>query len=256
MSEAYEGSRRCINCDAVLTGAYCAECGQDNRARRLGFRAISADLSALLLNLEIPIVRTVVGLTWRPGWVCAEYVGGRRRTFTNPLKYCFITGALLVALFGLLEVHVPMLPPGAAERASAGPDGEAFRTQALPMIEWFGRYMHILLFVTLPVLALLMRVFFRSSGRTVIEHYVLGLYVYGHCFLLQLFVIPLGGAKTVPAYAVFKLLPFVYFSWAAIVFCRAKIWRGLILSLAAHFAYLCLMVAFGLVVGLIYLQFR
>ena len=53
MSEAYEGSRRCINCDAVLTGAYCAECGQDNRARRLGFRAISADLSALLLNLEL-----------------------------------------------------------------------------------------------------------------------------------------------------------------------------------------------------------
>ena len=242
-------ARRCPNCDAEADGAYCGLCGQDNRSPRLSFRSIAAATFEHIVDLDVPVLRTIGHLTWRPGWVASEYVRGRRKPFTNPLKYCFLAGALQIAVCEFLDIAIPVLPPGVREQLSQGPGGEAFRTGAVPALEWFGQYIHILTFASLPVLALFMRGLFRGSGRSLIEHYVLSLYVYGHSFLLQLFAVPLGGINHPATYSIYKFIPFVYFSWAAVTFCRAPILKGVALSLLAHLGYWAVLMTLGLSVA-------
>ena len=89
----------CANCDAPLTGAFCASCGQKStRSRRLDGRLLFEDLIEKALNLELSLLRTVVGLTVRPGTVCREYVNGKRTLYTNPVTYL-----LLVAVLGAVS---------------------------------------------------------------------------------------------------------------------------------------------------------
>ena len=244
-----DAPRRCANCDAEVDGDYCGHCGEDNRSPRLSFRSIVAATLDHLVDVDIPVLRTIGQLSWRPGWVAGEYVRGRRKPFTNPLKYCFLAGALQIAVCELLDIGILVLPPGVREQLSRGPEGDAFRTEAVPLLEWFGQYIHIFTFASLPILALFMRGLFRSSGRSVVEHYVLSLYVYGHSFLLQLFAVPLGGITHPTTYTIFKIIPIVMFSWAAVPFCRAPILKGVALSLLAHVAYLAVLMTLGLSVA-------
>ncbi len=76
-------------------------------------------------------------------------------------------------------------------------------------------------------------------------------FIYGHCFLLQMFVVPLGGNTHVLAYSVFTMLPLVYFSWAAIPFCRAGPLKGLTLSFLAHVVYLAVMSMLGIALAML-----
>lgn len=243
------GVRHCRNCDAEIDSPYCGECGQDTRSGRLSFKSLAVATLDHLLNLDVPVLRTVMNLTWRPGWVAREYVRGRRKPFTNPLKYCFFAGALQIATCELLAIRIIVLPPGVQERLSEGPEGAAFREGAVPLLDWFGQYVHVFTFATLPILALFMKWLFRDPDRRVIEFYVLSLYTYGHSFLLQLFAVPMGGIAHPASYAIFKLIPLVYFSWAAVPFCRTSPWKGVSLSLAAHLAYWAVLVTFGLTIA-------
>ncbi len=82
-------ARRCPNCDAEADGAYCGLCGQDNRSPRLSFRSIAAATFEHIVDLDVPVLRTIGHLTWRPGWVASEYVRGRRKP--ESLFHCWPT---------------------------------------------------------------------------------------------------------------------------------------------------------------------
>lgn len=243
------GMRRCANCAAPVESRYCGECGQDNESTRLSFKSIALATLDHLLSLDVPVLRTLANLTWRPGWVASEYVRGRRKPFTNPLKYCFFSGALQIATCEVLGIRIAVLPPGVRERLSEGPEGAAFREGAVPLLDWFGQYIHVFTFATLPILALFTRWLFRDSGRSVTEFYVLSLYTYGHGFLLQLFVVLLGGVTHSMSYTISRIIPLVYFSWAAVPFSRSSPWKGATLSFAAHLAYWAVLVTFGLMIA-------
>ena len=86
----------CANCDEPLTGAFCEQ--KATRSRRLDGRLLFEDLIEKALNLESSLLRTVVGLTLRPGTVCREYVNGKRTLYTNPVTYL-----LLVAVLGAVS---------------------------------------------------------------------------------------------------------------------------------------------------------
>ena len=81
----------CGNCRAPLTDAFCASCGQAaTRSRQLDVRQLFGDFVEKVLNLESSLLRTVVGLTLRPGFVCREYVSGKRTLYTNPVTYLML----------------------------------------------------------------------------------------------------------------------------------------------------------------------
>jgi hypothetical protein len=87
---------KCPNCSAELTQEYCSNCGQrrtrpdDLSARRL-FRELFDEVANL--DMKFKTVRTLRGLAI-PGWLTAEYLGGRRQRYLTPFKVYLVCAAI------------------------------------------------------------------------------------------------------------------------------------------------------------------
>ncbi len=93
--------RRCVSCGAVVTGRWCQECGEkvltpeDNTVSHY-VREISSEL----FGTDSRLYRTLLALAFRPGYLTAEYLKGRRKTLLGP-----------VALFLLMNVSFFVIQP-------------------------------------------------------------------------------------------------------------------------------------------------
>ena len=114
--------------------------------------------------------------------------------------------------------------------------------------DFVARHLDLLMFLSLPLRAVLLRTFFRRSGRNLAECLVLVLYVAGFGYLLGMLSAPLmllGQTWTVLARSV---LTFVWSYWAALGFFRrgalATLWR---MATVAFLHTIGTFVIFGLV---------
>lgn len=114
-------------------------------------------------------------MLYRPGYVAAEYIEGKRKKYFNPLSFLVIATALW-ALIVLKSGYFESM-------GSAGPSREG--GNALQMPAWMARYfaesMRIILthgkiislIITVPVLSFLSWIFFRKKKNTFAENLVL-----------------------------------------------------------------------------------
>ncbi len=167
----------CPNCGAALTGDYCSRCGQ---------KAI--DLDRPLIDLLGEVIRetfevdgrayrTLRALLLHPGLMTREFLAGRRRRYTPPLRlYLFVSIAFFVIAGWAVGSGVLLEAgqgSGEAERQAA------FLSDVLPKI----------MFVLLPVFALLLRLLFR--GRRYFAHLIHALHIHTLAYIVLAFVIPL-----------------------------------------------------------------
>lgn len=132
-----------------------------------------------ILRWDRGLMHTVVALTRRPGPAIREYLGGRTRPYSNPIKYLLILVALAALVFGLLGLH-----PAGWSPPEAQPDPGVAR-----FLEIYTRYFNVFLVLAIPFLALYSRLIFRKSGLNLTEHLVFNTYVYAHQNLLSLAVV-------------------------------------------------------------------
>ena len=88
MSRAYPGAargyargvtNRCANCGEPLQGPFCSACGQENRnLARLSLGQISHDWLGDAFTFDSRLLRTLVPLVRKPGFLTGEYLAGRR----------------------------------------------------------------------------------------------------------------------------------------------------------------------------------
>ena len=227
----------CLNCAHPLHGRFCSNCGQDGQVRRLSLRTLLSDLVDELFKLELPIARTVVRLSWWPGRVAAEYIRGRRRTYTNPLKYCLLTAAVSVLMLQIWPIHIEP-PPEAGSANGATEISVAWYEAAERSQQFLARYSALITLAMLPILAGLTRLFFLRSGHNFAEHYVLGLYVHGQWYLLGAPLAPLMSQEVGWAMTFNFALFFVIFARAVIDFFPGNKLKNMALSMMALFLYL------------------
>lgn len=94
-----EAPASCLNCEAPLTGPYCAECGQRGRINRT-LRSFLADFVSGMVNLEGRLWHTLPLLVWRPGELTRRYVDGQRARFVSPVGLYLFTVFLMFAVLG------------------------------------------------------------------------------------------------------------------------------------------------------------
>ncbi len=102
----------CLNCGAVLTGDYCASCGQSAHIHR-SVAAFFHDLLHGVLHFEGKTWRTLPLLAWRPGELTRRYIHGERARFVSPMAL-FLFAVFL--LFG-----VASFAGGDPDLGNAGP---------------------------------------------------------------------------------------------------------------------------------------
>ncbi len=88
----------CLNCNAPLAGQYCTDCGQRDKSRMISLWELLKDLVGDVFELDSRIWRTLRPLTFRPGFLTNEYLAGRRMHYTPPLRLYLVLSILFFLL--------------------------------------------------------------------------------------------------------------------------------------------------------------
>ncbi|HZD51676.1 MAG TPA: DUF3667 domain-containing protein [Woeseiaceae bacterium] len=205
----------CLNCGAVLTGQYCANCGQRARSRLISLWELLRDAVGDLFELDSRLWRTLTPLTVHPGRLTREYLMGRRARYMPPFRtYLGLSLVFfLVAFFDPGEQFGLLFEPvePTADAAKREPcEIEDFENLELP--EWMARRLTpqrlqemcervradngraflgqladnipASLFVLLPLIALVLKVLYPMSKRYYAEHVLFVLHFHAFVFLI------------------------------------------------------------------------
>ncbi len=90
----------CLNCGTLLTGQYCASCGQRARTRLISIWELVRDAIGDLFELDSRLWQTLIPLSLRPGQLTHEYLRGRRARFMPPFRtYLVLSLAFFLVAF-------------------------------------------------------------------------------------------------------------------------------------------------------------
>jgi hypothetical protein len=321
---------RCQNCHSVLTGKYCAECGQPNHNYAAPLWADIQDFFGNHFGFDTKFFRSILPLLFRPGFLSREYSAGRRVRYIAPLRlYIFssilfflVAWSLAPSNFFHFNTPTRSAQPGKAQQTvknltaaeqreiRANPyltaqqkqtilngmaEGPAKTSQAgnassthtgisvepsvtpnvtitssdssnnrvnatifgrkinMPKTEFEAKvtqamrsYLPKLMFVFLPLVALLLKIFYLRSGRYYMEHLIFALHNHAFIFVTMLVMVL---ANLLGKYAAWAVTPAHYFNvilgWYIVIYVflamrhyyRQSFFRTLVKYLLIGFIY-------------------
>jgi hypothetical protein len=199
---------KCRNCGSILTGEFCAHCGQ---AEHLGHPPTIAhffhDLVHELLHVDGKIFLTLKALFFQPGKLTEEYWAGRVASWVRPLRVFIIVLAFqaLVSrgqgplnhqvqvkrsvLSGSLSVNIAsdLWKIDEQEKSVAASDSEITEfSRKFEKGYTAVRYSSVLVF------ALAEWVLYRRRQPYFVNHLIAGLHFYSFWYVIAAFASPLG----------------------------------------------------------------
>jgi len=192
----------CPNCGAVTAGRrYCGECGQSRRNLDGSVWALLRETLDELLNLDGRMFRTLRRLAAQPGAVTADYLAGKRRQYTPPVRLYLASSAAFFLGFLLTR-------PVANAYYGLDPVGDV------------GSYTDVMsrvVIVMLPAAAIVLRVLYLRSRRSLLHHLIFSLHV-GSAALLWALLLMLAATGLRASWGHYSEAPrwlpdFVFWLW-------------------------------------------
>src|SRR5438552_12229954 len=84
----------CENCGALLSGPYCAQCGQPAIDYRRSFGHVLVDVLNEFLNWDSKFFATIALLILKPWRLTNEFLAGKRVRYVNPLRLYLLASIL------------------------------------------------------------------------------------------------------------------------------------------------------------------
>ena len=168
----------CQNCQATLDGDYCGNCGQRNVDLERPIWSLVADVIKETFEVDGRAWLTLKTLFRNPGKLTGEFLAGRRRTYTPPLRLYLVTSISFFVLVAWLAQSGLLLDPGQDPVFDAAVQAR-FLSDDLPR----------LMFVLLPVFAVLMKLaYFR---RLYFDHLIFSIHVHTTSYIVLALMLPL-----------------------------------------------------------------
>ncbi|MFL6660341.1 MAG: DUF3667 domain-containing protein [Massilia sp.] len=212
----HEPASHCHNCGAAVDYHYCALCGQATRLHVPSASEFIHEFIGHYVALEGRLWQTLRYLMFKPGFLTAEYIAGRRVRYVEPLRV-YLT--LSILFFALLKGLGPQLlnfdtPPGTKESIAAeiarekaldrndeeGDINLAFAPALSAKINHFMKkpeeerkhllgtafysYVPYALFCLMPLFALYLKLLYLGSGRRYGEHLLFALHTNAAAFAI------------------------------------------------------------------------
>jgi Protein of unknown function (DUF3667). len=177
----------CPNCSTPLSRQYCPQCGQKIGDINPTIHDLLHDVTHEFLHLDSKIFRTVTLLLLRPGFLTRAYFDGRRVRYVSPIRVYLVFSVIYFAAATWIErpmfrsdenVEVGALA-AALGLENMSPE-EANRLMADVQAHWIPR----LMFVLVPVSALLVQLVTRHTGRNYPQHLSFALHIHAAFFAL------------------------------------------------------------------------
>ena len=168
----------CRNCQSPLAGEYCSTCGQRNVDLERPIWSLVSDVVREAFEVDGRAATTVRTLFRHPGMLTAEYLAGRRATYSPPLRLYLVFSIVFFLLVAWFASSGILREPGADPTFDAAVQAR-FLSDELPT----------LMFVLLPVFALLLKaVYWR---RLYFDHLIFSLHLHCVAYAALVFVLPL-----------------------------------------------------------------
>jgi hypothetical protein len=208
----------CPNCNAPLSGSYCARCGQKVASIDPSLHEVLHDLTHELLHVDGKIFRSLQLLITRPGYLTLEYVLGRRARYVSPIRLYLIFSVLYFGFSALDANRIVFQADEAIEVSDLGralglgtmTPAEANQLVNDAQTHWVPRAM----FLLVPICALLVQVVTRRSGKNYPQHLYFALHGHAAYFAMLSLVAGLELAHVGALSAVLSVLgtifPIVY----------------------------------------------
>lgn len=123
----------CANCGALVSGHYCAQCGQKAHVHR-SLAAIGHDLMHGVLHLDGKLWNTLPLLAFKPGELTRRFVAGERAKFVSPMAMFLFSVFAMFAVFQAVGLSAPTdlptdLPTEWTGSTASSPFGDEIRKE-------------------------------------------------------------------------------------------------------------------------------
>ena len=174
----------CMNCNTLLYGKFCSECGQNSCYNRVNWSYLVYDILHFL-HLDFALIRTLTNLLFRTDRTVSEYLNGKRTLFYSPLGSVIMVAGLYTFVYKIgfiepLNVIVQMLYLL-----------DGYENNILHYPSWFVDYYAVFeLLVLIPIFSLASFLIFSRDGYSFAEHFVINAYLSAQRMLVSVLFFP------------------------------------------------------------------
>ena len=157
----------CLNCGAVLTSAYCPECGQKSDTHRISLaHLIKHDLVHGVWHFDRGLLFTLRESFLRPGHMAMDYINGKRVKYYNIFYLILIVLGINALTAHYFKAYYNITNEGATEGLVINEDG-------VDISYYLRHYFKLLLFLVIPLFALSGLASFRKLKLNFAEHAII-----------------------------------------------------------------------------------
>lgn len=175
----------CNNCDTEFEGNFCPNCGQRPNSGRIVLKESVRDILEHYFDFDAPLFRTITGLITRPGALIREYIFGKRKKYSHPVRYYILVLAVYLVLQNLMEFD-PIAIVSELMGATELPNPGSVQTKASYFLR--NNINLFLLFFSF-FLAFFNMLFYRKSGFYFVEYLALGFFTVAQYIFFSIFII-------------------------------------------------------------------
>lgn len=158
----------CLNCDTLLTGAYCCNCGQKADTHRITIKhLIQHDLVHGLWHFDKGLLYTLRESFVRPGSMAIDYINGKRVKYYNVFYLILIVLGINLLLAKYFKEYFHIVDDSTHK-------GLVVDEHTADISYYVKHYFKFLLFLIIPLFALSGLASFRKLRLNFAEHIVIG----------------------------------------------------------------------------------
>lgn len=174
----------CKNCESEFEGKFCSNCGQKHVEGRFNLKELLHNFFHAFTHIDSGILYLIKELFFRPGIVSNEYIIGKRKKYFNPLQFLIITVAVSTFIAVNYNLFGPKINPDLIKNIT---ERERF---FLLFNNFIYKYFNLIIFFSVPVLALYTKLFFRSSGYNFSEYLIFNTFISGERTVFYILLTP------------------------------------------------------------------
>ncbi len=225
-------NRECKVCQTHYTGNFCPSCGQKYIEKRFNMRDSVAHLFGVVFNFDRGLWPTIVGLFKNPGKVIRDYLNGATAPYFHPFRFLFLL--LTVQVFIMISTDmVEFVQQNFAKDFGSKPVPDGLKGA----MTFINSYMHMLIAMSMPIVAAGSWLFFRKAGYHYAEHLIISCFAYGQTIFISLLLMPLY-FLSIEIYLVVSLLnlliALIYFTYVYLSFFKGKKWVIVIKAIGVY----------------------
>lgn len=233
----------CKNCNAPLTGKYCATCGQPAQLKRVDSHYIIHEIEHIL-HFEKGILYTIRELILRPGENVRHFLSENRSRLVKPIIFLIVASLIYSLINHFFHIE---------EEYMSFDGNEASTTAAIfAWVQAHYGYANIIMGV---FIAWWTKIFFRKYGYNIFEILILLCFVMGIGMLLFAVFALLQGVTRFNLMQYGGIAALIYSAWAIGQFFNPKkagsYIKALIAYLLGSLSFVIVAVAMGIIIDLV-----